>query len=97
MRVKALTHHPDRQAATLVLDDPGGRVALGLVVPMNEANRPARVAPDALALGLRTGVPIYATSEALGHAAGPPACGGEVTRWLDELKPDDFARGPRED
>ncbi len=43
MRVKALSHNPDAQGAALVLETLTGRLALGLLLPLNEANRLARV------------------------------------------------------
>ena len=42
--------------------------------------------PDALALVLRTGVPIYATAAALSPAQPDVA----VSDWLEHVKPDDF-------
>ncbi len=53
--------------------------------------------PDALALALRTGLPIYATGDALAHAepllAGPGVTDGDVGAWLQRVKPDDFTVG----
>jgi bifunctional DNase/RNase len=66
--------------------------------------------PDALALALRTQVPIYATSKALDHAVastpggGEPAArpepvvrrdGGDIARWLERVRPGDFSAGAR--
>jgi len=54
-------------------------------------------APDALALALRAHLPIYATAAALAHAErlssspSTPDEGGEVTQWLEQVKPEDFS------
>ncbi len=55
MRVKALSHNPGAQLATLVLEDETGGLALGFLVPMNEAGRLARV----LGLSQCRCAPIY--------------------------------------
>lgn len=152
MRVKALNHNPEGDLATVVLETQTGNLALGFIIPLNEANRLARVlgltrcrcapiydmvlelvahlgasvartvldcedqgiyatlvlaedkAPfelrchpaDGLALALRARAPIYATAEALAHAcplSEPHRHGGDdgdVTQWLDRVRPDDF-------
>jgi bifunctional DNase/RNase len=42
---------------------------------------------DAIALALRTGVPVFATEEVLkSHSSD------ELDRWLDNLRPEDFGR-----
>jgi bifunctional DNase/RNase len=56
--------------------------------------------PDALALALRTGVPIYATPEVLGHAHAVPRTRSgdtgdgtpqsDTVRWLEGVRPRDF-------
>jgi bifunctional DNase/RNase len=43
MRVTGLTQKPEAQEATLMLEDVTGCLGLAFVVPMNEANRLARV------------------------------------------------------
>jgi len=43
MQVKALSHNPEEQQATVVLETQAGGLALGFLIPMNEANRLARV------------------------------------------------------
>ena len=54
-------------------------------------------APDALALALRTNLPIYATAAALAHAEAlssspsTPDAHGEVWQWLEQVKPEDFS------
>lgn len=154
MRVKALSHNPEGQQATVVLETETGDLALGFLIPMNEANRlarllgltPCRCAPiyelvvelidrlgaspsravldaetegicarlvferedlkfalpchpaDAIALALRTHVPIYATTVALAHACPMARCAGyaidrtEIAQWLERVRPDDFCR-----
>ncbi len=60
---------------------------LGMVLPCYP--------PDALALALRIGAPIYATASALAQAES--TCGQpflpsdvDVSRWVDRLNPEDF-------
>ena len=54
-------------------------------------------ASDALALALRTNIPIYATAEALTYAERlSPApstltAGGDVRQWLEQVRPEDFS------
>jgi bifunctional DNase/RNase len=54
-------------------------------------------APDALALALRANLPIYATAAALAHAErlssspSTPDARGEMTQWLEQVKPEDFS------
>jgi bifunctional DNase/RNase len=43
VRIKALNHNPTTQMATVVLETEGCGLALGFLIPMNEANRLARV------------------------------------------------------
>lgn len=98
--VRGLLAAFDAHTVRIVIEDVNGQGVGGLVC-LRRADGDVAVPcypPDALALALRTGVPIYATPEALGRAGGPPAHARdeEVARWLDELKPDDFARGPQE-
>jgi bifunctional DNase/RNase len=45
--------------------------------------------PDAIALALRAGVPIYATAAALSHA-DPTPLPDTLGAWLDRVRPDDF-------
>jgi hypothetical protein len=46
-------------------------------------------------MALRTGLPIYATGEALAHAQplalGPGMAEGNIGAWLQRVKPDDFS------
>jgi bifunctional DNase/RNase len=151
MSVVGLQPRPEAGDAILVLATPDRR-CLGLVVPMNEGNRLARVLrlagcpctpvydllrdvaaraglaihravvdaacggfgaglvftdrggevcfdchpADAVALAVRAGAPILATVRALAHACPAPVSGGaceahQVARWLEEVKPADFA------
>jgi bifunctional DNase/RNase len=157
MRVTGLTRKPDAEEATLLLQDVTGCLGLAFVIPMNEANRLARVlghaactcAPvyelllelaghgglsvsrtvldgddegicatliverdggaiegschpaDAIALAVRTQVPIYAAAGAMDHACrigqphtherpAPAAEGDDVSRWLEDVRPEDF-------
>lgn len=47
--------------------------------------------PDAIALALRAGIPIYATPDALGHAEpSPTPPPGVVSEWLERVRPADF-------
>ena len=47
--------------------------------------------PDAIALALRAGVPIYATQDALTHAEpSPTPPPGAVSEWLERVRPSDF-------
>ncbi|MCL6640047.1 MAG: DUF151 domain-containing protein [Candidatus Rokubacteria bacterium] len=84
----------------VVLDDVAGQGITG-VVCLRQGELELAVPccpPDALALALRAGVPIYATEEALAHAEtaarrGVPADGQNLAAWLDRLRPEDFAPG----
>jgi len=55
--------------------------------------RATRLSADALALALRVGAPILASDEALAHAcpADPELQARALRRWLDQLRPTDFA------
>jgi bifunctional DNase/RNase len=77
----------------IVLDDVQGEGIAGLVyVGWGGAELPVPCyPPDAIALALRTGVPIYATAAALAHAEpSPRAEPGDVSAWLDRVRPEDF-------
>lgn len=86
-------------ATRVVLDDFKGEGIAGFI-HFRRAEAEVSVAcyaPDALALALRADVPIYATAEALAHAErlSPPSPRvpdqrGEVTQWLERVRPDDF-------
>jgi bifunctional DNase/RNase len=55
LQVTGLTRKPDSDDATLILRDAAGDRGLGFVIPMNEANRLARV----LGLGSCRCAPVY--------------------------------------
>jgi bifunctional DNase/RNase len=77
----------------VVLDDVQGEGIAGLVyVGWGGAELPVPCyPPDAIALALRAGVPIYATAAALAHARPAPVpAAGEVAAWLDGVRPQDF-------
>lgn len=85
----------------VVLDDVEGE-GIGGLVYLRRAGCELRVPcypPDALALALRTDVPIYATTAALDHAESlspspsTPNPGGNVRQWLEQVKPEDFSSG----
>jgi bifunctional DNase/RNase len=81
----------------VVIDDVPGE-GIGSVLHVQWAGAELAVPcypPDALALALRTGLPIYATGDALAHAqplpAEPGMTDGDVGAWLQRVKPDDFS------
>jgi bifunctional DNase/RNase len=75
-----------------VLDDVQGEGIAGLVyVGWGGAERPVPCyPPDAIALALRAGVPIFATPAALSHAVPSPPPVEGVQDWLERVRPDDF-------
>jgi bifunctional DNase/RNase len=83
----------------VVLDDVRGKGIGGLVYLRHAGSELAVPCypPDALALALRADLPIYATPRALDHAepaalAGSSATdGGDVSAWLERVKPEDFS------
>ena len=78
--------------ARIVLDDVQGEGIAGLVyVGRGGAELPVPCyPPDAIALALRAGVPIYATAAALSHAEPPSPAAGAVEAWLETVRPEDF-------
>jgi bifunctional DNase/RNase len=98
--VRALLDSFEAGVARIVLDDVQGEGISGLVyVGWGGAELPVPCyPPDAIALALRAGVPIYATAAALSHAEpAPPVSPDAVSAWLDRVRPDDFeaaAGGP---
>jgi uncharacterized protein len=90
--VRALLDSFEAGVARIVLDDVQGQGIAGLVyVGWGGAELPVPCyPPDAIALALRAGVPIYATAAALSHAepASPRPDGLEA--WLERVRPDDF-------
>ncbi|MBI4609013.1 MAG: bifunctional nuclease family protein [Candidatus Rokubacteria bacterium] len=82
----------------VVLDDMGSK-GIGALVCLRQGDVGLTLScypPDALALALRTKVPIYATEAVLARAEARSAPGtlpagpAEVTGWLEQVKPDDF-------
>jgi len=81
----------------VVLDDAEGK-GIGALIYLRRAEAELSLPcypPDALALALRAGVPIYATAKALAHAQSlsapgtlPP--GPAELLWLERVKPEDF-------
>ena len=97
--VRALLDSFEAGLARIVLDDVQGEGISGLVyVGWGGGELPVPCyPPDAIALALRAGVPIYATPAALSHAEPAPPSPGAVSAWLDQVRPDDFqgsAPGP---
>lgn len=89
--VRALLTSLEMGMTRVVLDDVGGH-GIGGTVYVRCAGAEVAVPcypPDALALALRAGVPIYATSAALTHAKSNVA-DPALTDWLEQVKPDDF-------
>lgn len=78
--------------ARIVLDDVQGEGISGTVfVAWGGAELPVPCyPPDAIALALRAGVPIYATAAALSHAAPATPLPDTVGDWLDRVRPGDF-------
>ncbi len=82
--------------ARAVLDRSAGGVGARLVFAWNGSETRFDCHPvDAVGLAVRTGAPIYATPEALGHACpvdahDHPARDEAVTRWLERVRPGDF-------
>jgi bifunctional DNase/RNase len=90
--VRALLDSFEAGLARIVLDDVQGEGIAGLVdVGWGGAELPVPCyPPDAIALALRAGVPIYATAAALSHAEPPPPAAGAVGAWLETVRPEDF-------
>lgn len=92
-------------ATHVVLDEVKGEI-IGSYIYFRRAESDIVVpcyAPDALALALRANLPIYATVAALAHAerlSFSPSTDdglGEVTQWLEQVKPEDFLSRLAED
>ena len=91
--VRALLDSFESGVVRIVLDDVQGEGIEGLVyVGWGGGELPVpSYPPDAIALALRAGVPIYATPAALSHAEpAPPPAPGAISAWLDRVRPDDF-------
>jgi bifunctional DNase/RNase len=96
--VRALLNSFEAGVARIVLDDVQGEGIAGVVyVGWGGAELPVPCyPPDAIALALRAGVPIYATAAALSHAE-PAPLPDQLGPWLERVRPDDFhalAGGP---
>jgi bifunctional DNase/RNase len=92
----------DAQPTRVVLEDVPGQ-GVGARVHLRRAEGETVVPcypPDALTLALRADVPVYATPDVLGLAAGPsstaPGEDDKMTRWLDGVTPDDFSNIPED-
>jgi bifunctional DNase/RNase len=99
--VHALLEAFDARIERVVLDDAGAGEGVTATVHLRHAGGELSLPcypPDALALALRTRAPIYATEQVLVHArprgaprpAGPPPGPGEVSRWVERVRPEDF-------
>ena len=79
----------------VVLEDVNGN-GIGALVYVRQGEVESGIAcypPDALTIALRTGVPIYATPEVLGHTHVIPSTASELqdaAQWLDRVRPQDF-------
>jgi uncharacterized protein len=77
----------------VVLEDVDGD-GIGALVYLRQGELESSIScypPDALALALRTGVPIYATPEVLSHGeVGPQLEDHDTARWLERVQPRDF-------
>jgi hypothetical protein len=93
--LRALLRTLGAAATRVVLEDVDGR-GIGALVVIRRGETDMAVTcypPDALALALREGLPIYATPAALDHAEPvAPASDAtvDVTRWLQRVRPQDF-------
>jgi bifunctional DNase/RNase len=92
--VRALLDSFEAGVSRIVLDDVQGEGIAGLVyVGWGGAELPVPCyPPDAIALALRAGVPIYATAAALSHAE-PAPLPEDAGGWLARVRPDDFRTG----
>jgi bifunctional DNase/RNase len=76
----------------VVLEDVNGD-GIGALVYLRQGELESSIScypPDALALALRTGVPIYATADVLRHACRGPMEPDDTARWLQGVRPADF-------
>jgi bifunctional DNase/RNase len=92
--VRALLETFAAGVTRVVLDDVQGAGISGLVyVGWGGAELPVPCyPPDAVAVAVRAGVPIYATAAALSHGEpAPPPAPGQVTAWLQDVRPEGFA------
>jgi uncharacterized protein len=93
--IRALLAAVGVSATRVVLEDIEGR-GIGALVHVQQGEVETVVTcypPDALALAVRERLPIYATRAVLDHAITappPPGESGEITGWLDHVRPQDF-------
>jgi bifunctional DNase/RNase len=90
--VRALLRALGTAPARVVLEDVDGR-GLGAFVVIRHGETDMSITcypPDAVAIALREGLSIYATPAALDHAK-PIAQPDDVTRWLQDIRPEDFS------
>jgi bifunctional DNase/RNase len=92
--VQALLRSWHAAPVRVVLEDADGD-GVGALVYLRQGEVESCIAcypPDALTLALRTGIPIYATPEVLGHARAVPRPPEDHTtaQWLERVRPQDF-------
>jgi bifunctional DNase/RNase len=91
--VRALLSSLEAGVTRVVLEDVQGEGISGIVyVGAGGSELPVPCyPPDAIALALRAGIPIYATQDALTHAEpSPTPPPGAVSEWLERVRPSDF-------
>ncbi|MFI5078911.1 MAG: bifunctional nuclease domain-containing protein [Vicinamibacteria bacterium] len=90
--VRALLCSLEAGVTRVVLEDVQGEGISGVVyVGTGAAEVPVPCyPPDAIALALRAGIPIYATHDALAHAEPSPPPADAVSEWLERVRPADF-------
>jgi bifunctional DNase/RNase len=93
--IQALLRSCHAAPVRVVLEDVDGR-GIGALVYLRQGDVESSIAcypPDALTIALRTGVPIYATPEALGQVRVAPETSPRVpdtAEWLARVRPQDF-------
>jgi bifunctional DNase/RNase len=95
--IQALLRSWHAAPTRVVLEDVNGD-GIGALVYLRQGEVESHIEcypPDALTIALRTGVPIYATPEVLGHAqasAPTPLGDADTGEWLQRVRPEDFER-----
>jgi bifunctional DNase/RNase len=93
--IQALLRSWHAAPVRVVLEDVNGD-GIGALVYLRQGEVQSSIEcypPDALTIALRTGVPIYATPEVLGHARvvpPPPSQVPDTAQWLARVRPQDF-------
>jgi bifunctional DNase/RNase len=93
--IQALLRSWHAAPVRVVLEDVNGD-GIGALVYLRQGEVESSIScypPDALTIALRTGVPIYATPEVLGHAHVVPPTPSEepdTAQWLERVRPQDF-------